>query len=80
MNTKSRINKSVVVEGLTEARERTRLLLEGVSEEDLLAQHDPIMSPLIWGSFKKPTARSSPSASSTTCTTPRFTPARSGPH
>jgi iron(II)-dependent oxidoreductase len=48
MNTKSRINKSVVVEGLTEARERTRLLLRGVSEEDLRTQHDPIMSPLIW--------------------------------
>src|SRR5215218_7984867 len=48
MNTKSRIKKSVVVEGLTEARERTRLLLRGVSEEDLRTQHDPIMSPLIW--------------------------------
>src|SRR5215208_4703779 len=48
MNTKSRIKKSVVVEGLTEARERTQLLLRGVSEEDLRTQHDPIMSPLIW--------------------------------
>src|ERR687890_2028410 len=48
MNTKSRINRSVVVEGLTEARERTRLLLRGVSEEDLTTQQDPIMSPLIW--------------------------------
>src|SRR5215211_7187804 len=48
MNTKSRINRSVVVEGLKEARERTQLLLEGVSEEDLRTQHDPIMSPLIW--------------------------------
>src|SRR5215210_9566290 len=48
MNTKSRINRSVVVEGLTEARERTQHLLEGVSEEDLRTQHDPIMSPLIW--------------------------------
>src|SRR5919112_5995636 len=48
MNTKSRINRSVVVEGLTKARERTRLLLRGVSEEDLRTQHDPIMSPLIW--------------------------------
>src|SRR5215218_8105452 len=48
MNTKSRINKSVVVEGLTEARERTRFLLAGVSDEDLATQHDPVMSPLIW--------------------------------
>src|SRR5215210_5579979 len=48
MHTKSRINRSVVVEGLKEARERTRLLLEGISEEDLRTQHDPTMSPLIW--------------------------------
>jgi iron(II)-dependent oxidoreductase len=33
---------------LMEARERTRFLLGPVSEEDLVAQHDPIMSPLIW--------------------------------
>ncbi|MDP9486319.1 MAG: DinB family protein, partial [Actinomycetota bacterium] len=33
---------------LEEARERTRFLLEGVSKDDLLAQHDPIMSPPIW--------------------------------
>ncbi|WP_047863816.1 ergothioneine biosynthesis protein EgtB [Rubrobacter aplysinae] len=33
---------------LEEARQRTRYLLSGVSEEDLGAQHDPIMSPLIW--------------------------------
>ena len=48
MNTKGGINKSVVVKGLTEARERTRFLLGGVSEEDLTTQYDPIMSPLIW--------------------------------
>src|SRR5829696_3183425 len=40
--------KKDLTEGLKEARQRTRLLLEGVSEEDLTTQHDPIMSPLIW--------------------------------
>ncbi len=48
MDTKRGIEKDVVVEGLKEARERTRFLLERISEEDLVAQHDPIMSPLIW--------------------------------
>ena len=37
-----------LVRRVVEARERTRFLLEPVSEEDLVAQHDPIMSPLIW--------------------------------
>ena len=48
MNTKNRSKKAVIVEGLREARERTRLLLAGVSEENLVRQHDPLMSPLIW--------------------------------
>lgn len=48
MNKERKANKEAIVEGLEEARKRTRLLLESVSEEDLLAQHDPIMSPLIW--------------------------------
>src|ERR671916_2277886 len=48
MNAKGRTNKSVVVERLEEARERTRFLLRGISEEDLTTQQDPIMSPLIW--------------------------------
>ena len=48
MDTKRRVSKEVLVEGLKEARERTRFLLGPVSEEDLVAQHDPIMSPLIW--------------------------------
>jgi gamma-glutamyl hercynylcysteine S-oxide synthase len=48
MNAKGGTNKSVVVEGLEEARERTRFLLRGISEEDLTTQQDPIMSPLIW--------------------------------
>ncbi len=48
MDTRHSVSKETVVEGLEEARERTRFLLEPVSEEDLVAQHDPIMSPLIW--------------------------------
>ena len=48
MDTKHGVKKDVVVEGLKQARERTRFLLERISEEDLVTQHDPIMSPLIW--------------------------------
>src|SRR6266545_932424 len=33
---------------LTEARERTLLLVEGLTNEDLLRQHDPLMSPILW--------------------------------
>ena len=40
--------KEALVGKLEEARERTWLLLESVSEEDLAIQHDPLMSPLIW--------------------------------
>jgi iron(II)-dependent oxidoreductase len=48
MNDYGREIKKDLVEGLEEARRRTRLLLASVSDEDLAAQHDPIMSPLIW--------------------------------
>ena len=48
MNNNSEKVKKDLAEGLKEARQRTRLLLRGVSEEDLRTQHDPIMSPLIW--------------------------------
>jgi len=48
MDTKHGAKKDTVVEGLEEARERTRYLLASVPEEDLTKQHDPIMSPLIW--------------------------------
>jgi hypothetical protein len=48
MDTERGTSKDALVEGLKEARERTRFLLGPVSEEDLVAQHDPIMSPLIW--------------------------------
>jgi iron(II)-dependent oxidoreductase len=40
--------REALVGQLEEARERTRFLLEPLSEEDLAIQHDPIMSPLIW--------------------------------
>ena len=33
---------------LTEARDRTLLLISGLSDEDLHRQHDPLMSPIIW--------------------------------
>jgi len=33
---------------LTEARDRTLLLISGLSDEDLHQQHDPLMSPIIW--------------------------------
>jgi iron(II)-dependent oxidoreductase len=48
MNSYSEEAKKYLIEGLEEARERTRLLLASVSDKDLTAQHDPIMSPLIW--------------------------------
>jgi len=48
MDTKIERLKGVLVEQLTEARQRTRWLLSTVSEEDLYRQHDPIMSPPIW--------------------------------
>jgi iron(II)-dependent oxidoreductase len=40
--------KELLAEKLEEARERTWLLLASVSDETLTAQHDPIMSPLVW--------------------------------
>ncbi len=33
---------------LKEARQRTLLLISGLSDEDLHQQHDPLMSPIIW--------------------------------
>src|SRR5918998_1412432 len=48
METRGAVSKHVLAEKLEEARERTRFLLGPVSEEDLVAQHDQIMSPLIW--------------------------------
>jgi iron(II)-dependent oxidoreductase len=48
MNDNSDKIKKDLAEKLREARERTRWLLRTVSDEDLIRQHDPIMSPLIW--------------------------------
>lgn len=40
--------KQEIADLLTEARERTLLLISGLSDEDLHRQHDPLMSPIIW--------------------------------
>src|SRR5919107_1316357 len=48
METRGAVSKDVLAGKLEDARERTRFLLGPVSEEDLVAQHDQIMSPLIW--------------------------------
>src|SRR5919107_1505336 len=48
MKTRCAVSKDALARKLEEARKRTRLLLGPVSEEDLMVQHDQIMSPLIW--------------------------------
>jgi gamma-glutamyl hercynylcysteine S-oxide synthase len=48
MDTKRGETRESLARRLAEARERTRLLLEKVTDEDLAVQHDQIMSPLIW--------------------------------
>jgi iron(II)-dependent oxidoreductase len=48
MKTRGAVSKDALARKLEEARERTRFLLGPVSEEDLVVQHDQIMSPLIW--------------------------------
>ncbi|PYO46574.1 MAG: ergothioneine biosynthesis protein EgtB, partial [Gemmatimonadetes bacterium] len=40
--------KQEIARLLTEARDRTLLLISGLSDEDLHQQHDPLMSPIIW--------------------------------
>ncbi|MGE0352028.1 MAG: ergothioneine biosynthesis protein EgtB [Gemmatimonadales bacterium] len=42
------VSKATIVDALTEARARTLLLVAPLSEADLLVQHDPLMSPIIW--------------------------------
>ena len=42
------VSKQEIANLLTEARERTLLLLSSLSDEDLHQQHDPLMSPIIW--------------------------------
>src|SRR6476620_3640931 len=41
-------SKQGIADLLTEARDRTLLLISGLSDEDLHLQHDPLMSPIIW--------------------------------
>src|SRR5438874_11550629 len=41
-------SKREIAHLLTEARDRTLLLISGLSDEDLHLQHDPLMSPIIW--------------------------------
>src|SRR5712671_7684706 len=43
-----RPSKNDIARLLTEARDRTLLLISGLSDEDLHRQHDPLMSPIIW--------------------------------
>lgn len=42
------LSKQNIADLLTEARERTLLLVSGLSDEELHQQHDPLMSPIIW--------------------------------
>lgn len=48
MDTRSCTLKREIARRMEEGRERTRMLLSTVSDEDLYAQHSTIMSPLIW--------------------------------
>src|ERR1700692_1186350 len=43
-----RPSKNDIAHLLAEARDRTLLLISGLSDEDLHQQHDPLMSPIIW--------------------------------
>jgi iron(II)-dependent oxidoreductase len=40
--------RSRVAEVLTRARDRSQLLTEAVDDDDLVRQHSPLMSPLVW--------------------------------
>src|SRR5688500_5552698 len=40
--------RASIVNLLTEARDRTMLLVDGLSDEDLHRQHDALMSPILW--------------------------------
>jgi gamma-glutamyl hercynylcysteine S-oxide synthase len=46
--TPSRIDPRLIADQLLEARARTFLLLAPLSDEELRAQHDPLMSPILW--------------------------------
>ena len=47
-SSRPRLGKPEIAHLLTEARDRTLLLISGLSDEDLHLQHDPLMSPIIW--------------------------------
>src|ERR687896_619553 len=42
------ITSRIVADQLLEARARTMLLLAPLTDEELRAQHDPLMSPILW--------------------------------
>ncbi|HZN96880.1 MAG TPA: ergothioneine biosynthesis protein EgtB [Gemmatimonadales bacterium] len=42
------IDRYAIAKSLEEARARTFLLLEPLSDEELRTQHDPLMSPILW--------------------------------
>jgi iron(II)-dependent oxidoreductase len=44
----SRIDPRLIADQLLEARDRTFLLLAPLDDEELRAQHDPLMSPILW--------------------------------
>ena len=46
-STQSGLRNSICAK-LTEARERTLLLVASLTDEDLRVQHDPLMSPILW--------------------------------
>lgn len=44
----SEIERTAIAHQLQEARARTFLLIDRLSDEELRAQHDPLMSPILW--------------------------------
>jgi len=40
--------RAIIARELVGARQRTRLLTDSVDEADLVRQHSPLMSPLVW--------------------------------
>jgi gamma-glutamyl hercynylcysteine S-oxide synthase len=46
--TASRVDPRVIAEDLREARARTFQLIAPLTDEELHAQHDPLMSPILW--------------------------------
>src|ERR671918_392047 len=48
MAVESGVNPEAIARQLSEARARTLLLIEPLTEEELRTQHDPLMSPIIW--------------------------------